>query len=139
LKAHTGRPPFGDKCRALCEHGKAERIFKEVMGGRKPKLLMDIHSVSEVNKVDLNEIQGPATRQNLQRRSACGGHQCNRCERRKRPKPGRYRFYQSEYAIKHGNLKKLIRQTFSNDLNIKNSSEHKKHARVKSMLFGFDF
>jgi NADH-quinone oxidoreductase subunit G len=28
---------------------------------RKPNLLMDIHSVSEVNKVDLNEINGPAT------------------------------------------------------------------------------
>jgi NADH-quinone oxidoreductase subunit G len=29
--------------------------------GRKPKLLMDIHSVSQVNTVDLNEISGPAT------------------------------------------------------------------------------
>jgi NADH-quinone oxidoreductase subunit G len=29
--------------------------------GRKPKLLMDIHTVSEVNLVDLNEIPGPAT------------------------------------------------------------------------------
>jgi NADH-quinone oxidoreductase subunit G len=29
--------------------------------GRKPKLLMDIHSVSEVNKVNLNELPGPAT------------------------------------------------------------------------------
>jgi len=34
--------------------------FDELMG-RKPKLMMDIHAVSEVNKVDLNEIQGPAT------------------------------------------------------------------------------
>lgn len=35
----------------------------EVMGGRKPKLLMDIHKVSEVNKpnVHLSEIEGPAT------------------------------------------------------------------------------
>jgi NADH-quinone oxidoreductase subunit G len=33
------------------------------MGGRKPKLLMDIHKVSEVNKpnVHLSEIEGPAT------------------------------------------------------------------------------
>ena len=35
----------------------------EVMGGRKPRLFMDIHTVSEVNKpnVHLNEIEGPAT------------------------------------------------------------------------------
>ncbi|MDP4129033.1 MAG: 2Fe-2S iron-sulfur cluster-binding protein [Bacteroidota bacterium] len=33
-----------------------------VMGGRKPKLLMDINNVSEVNRpgIDLSEIQGPA-------------------------------------------------------------------------------
>jgi NADH-quinone oxidoreductase subunit G len=33
------------------------------MGGRKPKLLMDIHKVSEVNKpnVHLSKITGPAT------------------------------------------------------------------------------
>ena len=33
------------------------------MGGRNPKLLMDIHKVSEVNKpeVHLSEIEGPAT------------------------------------------------------------------------------
>ena len=36
-------------------------IFSPIMDGRKPKLLMDIHKVSEVNKVNLNEIQGPAT------------------------------------------------------------------------------
>jgi NADH-quinone oxidoreductase subunit G len=35
-------------------------VFEPLMG-RKPKLLMDIHSVSEVNLVDLNEIPGPAT------------------------------------------------------------------------------
>jgi len=29
--------------------------------GRTPKLLMDIHSISQVNTVDLNEIAGPAT------------------------------------------------------------------------------
>jgi NADH-quinone oxidoreductase subunit G len=34
----------------------------EVMSGRQPKLLMDIHSVSEVNRpdIDLSEIEGPA-------------------------------------------------------------------------------
>ena len=31
------------------------------MNGRQPKLLMDIHEVSDVNKVDLSEIPGPAT------------------------------------------------------------------------------
>jgi NADH-quinone oxidoreductase subunit G len=32
------------------------------MGGRKPKLLMDIHDVSEVNRpgIDLSAIEGPA-------------------------------------------------------------------------------
>jgi NADH-quinone oxidoreductase subunit G len=40
---------------------KPKEIFSDVMGGRDPKLLMDIHSISEVNNVDLNEIAGPAT------------------------------------------------------------------------------
>jgi NADH-quinone oxidoreductase subunit G len=40
---------------------KPKETLPEVMGGRNPKLLMDIHSVSQVNKVDLNEIPGPAT------------------------------------------------------------------------------
>jgi NADH-quinone oxidoreductase subunit G len=32
------------------------------MGGRQPRLLMDIHTISEVNKpnTDLSKIQGPA-------------------------------------------------------------------------------
>ena len=34
--------------------------FTAVMDGRKPKLLMDIHSISEVNTVELSEIPGPA-------------------------------------------------------------------------------
>jgi NADH-quinone oxidoreductase subunit G len=33
----------------------------EPLMGRKPHLLMDIHQVSEVNLVDLNELPGPAT------------------------------------------------------------------------------
>jgi NADH-quinone oxidoreductase subunit G len=39
-----------------------KEILQEVMGGRQPKILMDIHSVSEVNRpdVDLSEIEGPA-------------------------------------------------------------------------------
>lgn len=40
---------------------KPVEIFSPVMDGRKPKLLMDIHNVSEVNNVDLNNIDGPAT------------------------------------------------------------------------------
>ncbi len=41
---------------------KPKEIFSAVHGGRKPKLLMDIHSVSEVNmpEVDLSAIPGPA-------------------------------------------------------------------------------
>src|ERR1700712_972341 len=42
---------------------RPHETIAEVMGGRKPKLLMDIHKVSGVNKptVHLNEIEGPAT------------------------------------------------------------------------------
>jgi NADH-quinone oxidoreductase subunit G len=42
---------------------RPHETIAEVMGGRRPKLLMDIHKVSEVNKpnVHLNEIEGPAT------------------------------------------------------------------------------
>ena len=40
-----------------------KEALNEVMGGRAPRLLMDIHAVSEVNKpdVDLSEIKGPPT------------------------------------------------------------------------------
>lgn len=42
---------------------KPEETIQKVLGGLKPKLLMDIHSVSEVNRpgIELSEIQGPAT------------------------------------------------------------------------------
>jgi len=41
---------------------KPQEVMPDVMGGRNPKLLMDIHSVSEVNRpeIDLSEIEGPA-------------------------------------------------------------------------------
>ena len=39
---------------------KPKEIIHEVIG-RDPKLLMDIHSVSQVNTVDLNTLPGPAT------------------------------------------------------------------------------
>lgn len=44
---------------------KPHETLAEVMGGRKPKLLMDIHQVSEINKpnVHLSEIEGPATKE----------------------------------------------------------------------------
>jgi NADH-quinone oxidoreductase subunit G len=38
-----------------------KEFFKEVMGGRDPRLLLDIRDVTGVNQVDLNEINGPAT------------------------------------------------------------------------------
>ena len=42
---------------------KPKETFTAVHGGRKPQLLMDIHSVSEVNdpSIDLSLINGPAT------------------------------------------------------------------------------
>jgi len=42
---------------------KPKETFSAVHGGRAPKLLMDIHSISEVNRpgIALSEIQGPAT------------------------------------------------------------------------------
>ncbi len=43
----------------------SKQTIAAVMGGRDPKLFMDIHKVSEVNKnsVHLSEIEGPATGQ----------------------------------------------------------------------------
>jgi NADH-quinone oxidoreductase subunit G len=42
---------------------KPKETITEVMGGHNPRLLMDIHTISEVNKpeVDLSKINGPAT------------------------------------------------------------------------------
>src|SRR5258705_6683282 len=42
---------------------KPHEALPEVMGGRKPKLVFDIHAVSDVNppEVDLAELPGPAT------------------------------------------------------------------------------
>jgi len=42
---------------------KPKEFINDVMGGRSPKLLMDIHDVSDVNdpSVDLSKIDGPAT------------------------------------------------------------------------------
>jgi NADH-quinone oxidoreductase subunit G len=40
---------------------KPKETFGAIMKGQEPKRLMDIHEVSKVNLVDLNEIPGPAT------------------------------------------------------------------------------
>lgn len=40
---------------------KPAETLPDVMGGRHPKLLMDIHSISDVNKIELSELPGPAT------------------------------------------------------------------------------
>ena len=40
-----------------------KETIAEVMGGKQPNLLMDIHKVSDVNDpdIDLSKIEGPAT------------------------------------------------------------------------------
>jgi NADH-quinone oxidoreductase subunit G len=40
-----------------------KEVLQEVMNGQAPRLLMDIHTVSEVNQpqIELSEIPGPAT------------------------------------------------------------------------------
>jgi NADH-quinone oxidoreductase subunit G len=40
-----------------------KETISDVMGGKSPNLLMDIHSISGVNdpSVDLSKIEGPAT------------------------------------------------------------------------------
>jgi NADH-quinone oxidoreductase subunit G len=40
---------------------KPHETLPAVMDGRDPKLLMDIHSVSEVNRVDISALPGAAT------------------------------------------------------------------------------
>lgn len=46
---------------------KPTETLPAVMDGRDPKLLMDIHSVSDVNKVELSELPGPATSENFKK------------------------------------------------------------------------
>ncbi len=38
-----------------------EETIAKVMGGKEPKLLMDIHTISDVNLVELSEVEGAAT------------------------------------------------------------------------------
>lgn len=47
-------------------------VLPEVMGGRKPKLLMDIHTVSDVNdpSIDLSAIEGPATSKTFEKKDS---------------------------------------------------------------------
>ncbi len=44
-------------------------MLPDVMGGRNPKTLMDIHEVSEVNKpsIELSKIDGPATGEDFEK------------------------------------------------------------------------
>ena len=46
---------------------KGEEFLPELMNGRLPKLMMDIHDVSDVNSVDLSEIPGPATSETFEK------------------------------------------------------------------------
>ncbi len=41
---------------------RPQEVLYDVLDGRKPQLLMDIHSVSEVNRpeIDLSRIEGPS-------------------------------------------------------------------------------
>jgi NADH-quinone oxidoreductase subunit G len=45
---------------------KPKETIAEVMGGREPKLLMDIHSISDVNSVEIGSLPGPATSKTFQ-------------------------------------------------------------------------
>ena len=45
-----------------------KETMPEVMGGRNPKLLMDINKVSEVNSVELASLPGPATSKNFEKK-----------------------------------------------------------------------
>ena len=40
---------------------KPDETIAKVMGGKEPKLLMDIHTISDVNLVELSEVEGAAT------------------------------------------------------------------------------
>lgn len=46
---------------------KPKETMPEVMGGRAPKLLMDIHDVSGVNTIDISALPGPATSTNYKK------------------------------------------------------------------------
>ncbi|HSU28648.1 MAG TPA: 2Fe-2S iron-sulfur cluster-binding protein [Chitinophagaceae bacterium] len=42
-----------------------KETINDVMGGRAPRLLMDIHGISDVNDIDISGIPGPPTSKNL--------------------------------------------------------------------------
>jgi len=58
---------------------RPQEVLYDVLDGRKPKLLMDIHSVSEVNRpeIDLSEIQGPAHSNNFEAHTAHPAGTCS--------------------------------------------------------------
>ncbi|MBS1760911.1 MAG: (2Fe-2S)-binding protein [Bacteroidetes bacterium] len=47
---------------------KPKETLPEVMGGRDPKLLMDIRKVSGVNSVDISQLPGPATSETFKKK-----------------------------------------------------------------------
>jgi NADH-quinone oxidoreductase subunit G len=48
---------------------KSKETIQDVMGGLNPRLLMDIHDVSEVNKLELSQLPGAATSANFKNES----------------------------------------------------------------------
>jgi NADH-quinone oxidoreductase subunit G len=52
---------------------KPNETIARVMGGKQPNLLMDIHHVTEVNKVELSELPGPATNETFNGKPASTG------------------------------------------------------------------
>ena len=48
---------------------KSKETIQDVMGGLNPRLLMDIHDVSEVNKLELSQLPGAATSANYKNES----------------------------------------------------------------------
>jgi NADH-quinone oxidoreductase subunit G len=59
---------------------KPKETLPEVMGGRQPKLMLDIHKVSEVNKpgINLSLIEGPAHSDNFDNPTLKGTKELNR-------------------------------------------------------------
>lgn len=47
---------------------KPKETIADVMGGRAPKLLMDIHDVSDVNSVEIASLPGPATSKTFEKK-----------------------------------------------------------------------
>lgn len=53
---------------------KPKETLPEVMDGRRPRVLLDIHTVSDVNSVDLDVLPGPATNATFNGNPTAVGH-----------------------------------------------------------------